>query len=87
MHIVCNSGIAIRNDFDKLSCTIEDRSTQIHDEFEELKRRISYDEDRIQELFDLLGPVLDAYTVKPKQKWLWEIFEPNDIEIDFPYNL
>ena len=54
MHIVCNSGIAIRNDFDKLSCTIEDRSTQIHDEFEELKRRISYDEDRIQELFDLL---------------------------------
>ena len=53
----------------------------------QLQDQINYESNRIDELFTLLGPVLDAQAEKPKQKWLWEIFEPNDIEIDFPYNL
>ena len=52
-----------------------------------LQDQINYETNRIDELFALLRPVLDAQAEKPKQKWLWEIFEPNDIEIDFPYNL
>lgn len=87
LYMKCNSGLAIKNEVDSLYCTIEDRNQTIRNELEDLKGRISYDESRIDELFNLLGPVLDARTEKPKQKWLWEIFEPNDIEIDFPYNL
>ena len=52
-----------------------------------LQDQISYESSRIDELFALLRPVLNAQAEKPKQKWLWEIFEPNGIEIDFPYNL
>ena len=67
----------------KITSSIDDVSYSLS----QLKDRINYEGDRIDELFRLLRPVLDAQTEKPKQKWLWEIFEPNDIEIDFPYNL
>lgn len=67
----------------KITSSIDDVASSIG----QLKDRVNYEGDRIDELFALLGPVLDAMAEKPKQKWLWEIFEPNDIEIDFPYNL
>ena len=67
----------------KITSSIDDVTSSIG----QLKDRVDYEGCRIDELFALLGPVLDAMAEKPKQKWLWEIFEPNDIEIDFPYNL
>jgi hypothetical protein len=30
---------------------------------------------------------MDAMADRPKQKWLWEIFEPIDDNIDFSYIL
>ena len=59
----------------------------ITDSFYDLKVRIEECEESIQTLQANLRSVMDAKTEKPKQKWLWEIFEPNDINIDFPYNL
>ena len=67
----------------KITSSIDDVTSSV----DSLKNRIDCESSRIDELFALLRPVLDAQTEKPKQKWLWEIFEPNDIEIDFPYNL
>ena len=67
----------------KITSSIDDVTSAI----EGLKDRVDYEANRIDELFALLRPVLDAQAEKPKQKWLWEIFEPNDIEIDFSYNL
>lgn len=67
----------------KITSSIDDVTSSI----ERLKDRIDCESNRIDELFALLRPVLDAQAEKPKQKWLWEIFEPNDIEIDFSYNL
>lgn len=66
----------ITSSIDTVKCSID-----------RLQDQITYESKRIDELFTLLRPVLDAQTEKPKQKWLWEIFEPNDIEIDFPYNI
>ena len=59
----------------------------ITDSFYDLKVRIEECEESIQTLQATLRSVMDAKAEKPKQKWLWEIFEPNDINIDFPYNL
>ena len=56
-------------------------------ELNELQKRINYEGWRIDELQANLRSVMDEISEKPKQKWLWEIFEPNDIEIDFSYNL
>ena len=67
----------------KITSSIDDVSYSIG----QLKDRVDYEANRIDELFALIRSVLDAQTEKPKQKWLWEIFEPNDIEIDFSYNL
>ena len=67
----------------KITSSIDDVSSSIS----RLKDRVNYEGNRIDELFTLIRSVLDAQAEKPKQKWLWEIFEPNDIEIDFPYNL
>ena len=55
--------------------------------FNELENAIHILNEQVKMLKEQLRSVLDAKTEKPKQKWLWEIFEPNDIEIDFPYNL
>ncbi len=77
----CKSNIEI------LADKISDRTDGIQGEVDTLINRVNSIQCQIDELFALLGPVLDAMTEKPKQKWLWEIFEPNDIQIDFPYNL
>lgn len=66
---------------------ISDRTDGLQGEVNTLVNRVTYIQCQVDELFALLRPVLDAMTEKPKQKWLWEIFEPNDINIDFPYNL
>ena len=66
---------------------LDERVDTVSDTMSNLRAKIDKARDDIDELFSLLRPVLDAQTDKPKQKWLWEIFEPNDIEIDFPYNI
>ena len=78
---------ALKDETTYLSSCLDERIDAVADKFETVGYRIAECEKRIDELFTLLRPVLDAMTEKPKQKWLWEIFEPNDIEIDFPYNL
>ena len=77
----CKSNIEV------LADKISDRTDGIQGELDILANRVACIEHQVDEIFQLLGPVLDAMTEKPKQKWLWEIFEPNDIQIDFPYNL
>lgn len=78
---------ALKDETAYLSSCLDERIDAVADKFDTVGYRIEECEKRIDELFALLRPVLDAMTEKPKQKWLWEIFEPNDIEIDFPYNL
>lgn len=78
---------ALKDEAVYLSSCLDERIDAVADKFETVGDRIEECEKRIDELFALLRPVLDAQTDRPKQKWLWEIFEPNDIEIDFPYNI
>lgn len=78
---------ALKTETDYLACSFDERISATKDSFNRLDYRVEECERQIKELFDLLAPALDAMTEKPKQKWLWEIFEPNDIEIDFPYNI
>lgn len=72
---------------DTLTDKISTCTDGIQEEVDTLVSRVTGIQCQVDELFALLRPVLDAMTEKPKQKWLWEIFEPNDIQIDFPYNL
>ena len=74
---------ALKEEKDYLACCFDERINATTDSFNHLGYRVEECERQIKELFNLLAPVLDAMTEKPKQKWLWEIFEPNDIEIDF----
>ena len=66
---------------------IDDKTTAIHNELAYVHERTYVNEKRLDKLEADLRSVMDAMTEKPKQKWLWEIFEPNDLNIDFPYNL
>lgn len=78
---------ALKEETDYLACCFDERINATTDSFKHLGYRIEECEIQIKELFDLLAPVLDAMTEKLKQKWLWEIFEPNDIGIDFSYKI
>lgn len=77
----------IQTDIAALSCTVNEKVDAVRNTFDELACRVAVLEANFNELEYKLRPVLDAKPEKPKQKWLWEIFEPNDIGIDFPYNL
>lgn len=72
---------------DTLTDKISACTDGIQGEVDTLINRVNSIQCQVDELFALLGPVLDAMADRPKQKWLWEIFEPNDMQIDFPYNL
>ena len=78
---------ALKDETAWLTTCLNERIDTVSDRFGDFTADIEACKERIDELFRLLRPVLDAQTDKPKQKWLWEIFEPNDIEIDFPYNI
>lgn len=64
------------NGFDKISASCDDFQNHIYAIQEQLAV-----------LEANLRSVTDAMADKPKQKWLWEIFEPNDFDIDFSYIL
>lgn len=78
---------SLRSETAYISSCLDDRIDAVSDRFETVTDRIKECEERIDELFHLLRPVLDAQADKPKHKWLWEIFEPNDIGIDFSYKM
>ena len=78
---------SLRSETAYISSCLDDRIDAVSDRFETVMDRIKECEQRIDELFHLLGPVLDAQADRPKHKWLWEIFEPNDIGIDFSYKM
>lgn len=78
---------ALKSETAWISSCLDERIDAVNDGFSTVQADVEVCKERIDELFTLLRPVLDAMTEKPKQKWLWEIFEPNNIEIDFPYNL
>ena len=54
---------------------------------DEFQKHIYDIRERLAVLEANLRSVTDAMADKPKQKWLWEIFEPNDFDIDFSYIL
>ena len=86
--LLCTENVyTLKTETDYLTCCFDERISATKDSFNHLDCRVEECEKQIKELFNLLAPVLDAMTEKPKQKWLWEIFEPNDLNIDFPYNL
>lgn len=66
---------------------IVDRTNSIQGEVDTLISQVTAIQCQVDELSILLRSAMDAKTDRSKQKWLWEIFEPNDINIDFPYNL
>lgn len=78
---------ALKSETAWISSCLDERIDAVSDSFSTVQADVEACKERIDELFRLLRPVLDAQADKPKQKWLWEIFEPNDIEIDFPYNI
>ena len=78
---------ALKSETAWISSCLDERIDAVSDSFSTVQADIEACKERIDELFRLLRPVLDAQADRPKQKWLWEIFEPNDIEIDFPYNI
>lgn len=78
---------ALKDETAWISSCLDERIDAVSDSFSTVQAEVEACKERIDELFRLLRPVLDAQADKPKQKWLWEIFEPNDIEIDFPYNI
>lgn len=78
---------ALKSETAWISSCLDERIDAVSDSFSTVQAEVEACKERIDELFRLLRPVLDAQADKPKQKWLWEIFEPNDIEIDFPYNI
>jgi hypothetical protein len=78
---------ALKSETAWISNCLDERIDAVSDSFSTIQADVEACKERIDELFRLLRPVLDAQADRPKQKWLWEIFEPNDIEIDFPYNL
>ena len=78
---------ALKSETAWISSCLDERIDAVSDSFSTVQAEVEACKERIDELFRLLRPVLDAQTDRPKQKWLWEIFEPNDIEIDFPYNI
>ena len=78
---------SLRSETAYISSCLDNRIDAVSDRFETVTNRIKECEGRIDELFHLLRPVLDAQADKPKHKWLWEIFEPNDIGIDFSYKM
>lgn len=77
----------LRSEAVYMTTMLDERVDAVSDTIGDLRDQVDRARADIDELFCLLGPVLDAMTDRPKQKWLWEIFEPNDIEIDFPYNI
>ena len=85
--LVYVNNYALKDETTWLTTCLNERIDAVSDRFGDFKDDIQACKVRIDELFCLIRPVLDAQTDKPKQKWLWEIFEPNDIEIDFPYNI
>lgn len=78
---------ALKSETAWISSCLDERIDAVSDSFSTVQADVEACKERIDELFRLLRPVLDAQADRPKQKWLWEIFEPNDIEIDFPYNI
>lgn len=78
---------ALKSETAWISSCLDERIDAVSDSFSTVQAEVEACKERIDELFRLLRPVLDAQADRPKQKWLWEIFEPNDIEIDFPYNI
>lgn len=78
---------ALKSETAWISSCLDERIDAVSDSFSTVQAEVEACKERIDELFALLRPVLDAQADRPKQKWLWEIFEPNDIEIDFPYNI
>ena len=78
---------ALKSETAWISSCLDERIDAVSDSFSTVQADVEACKGRIDELFRLLRPVLDAQADRPKQKWLWEIFEPNDIEIDFPYNI
>lgn len=78
---------ALKSETAWISSCLDERIDAVSDSFSTVQAEVEACKERIGELFALLRPVLDAQADRPKQKWLWEIFEPNDIEIDFPYNI
>lgn len=78
---------ALKSETAWISSCLDERIDAVSDSFSTVQAEVEACKERIDELFRLLRPVLDAQADRPKQKWLWEIFEPNDIEIDFSYNI
>lgn len=78
---------ALKDETAWISSCLDERIDAVSDSFSTVQADVEACKERIDELFRLLRPVLDAQADRLKQKWLWEIFEPNDIEIDFPYNI
>lgn len=64
------------NGFNKISADCDD-----------FQKHIYAIQEKLSTLEANLRSVTDAMADKPKQKWLWEIFEPNDFDIDFSYIL
>ena len=71
---------------DQLAYSMDSCNT-ISCSMDELKASVKQLEESLEKLQTSIRPVLDAYAERPKQKWLWEIFEPNDIGIDFSYKI
>ena len=78
---------ALKSETAWISSCLDERIDAVSDSFSTVQADVEACKERIDELFRLLRPVLDAQADKPKQKWLWEIFEPNDIGIDFSYKM
>lgn len=78
---------ALKSETAWISSCLDERIDAVSDSFSTVQAEVEACKERIDELFRLLRPVLDAQADRPKQKWLWEIFEPNDIGIDFSYKM
>lgn len=64
-----------------------DRFDTISANCDDFQKHICDIQEKLSILEANLRSVTDAMADKPKQKWLWEIFEPNDFDIDFSYIL